>query len=119
LARKRTPVRTHRGQERDNGSDVSGDSLDENAATSNKKYAAASGSYSRSFQDHANDNISFVSGLTADEGLESLATEQQSSSKASRPSGIQKPKKRKPRNPVWKIEPIDIKPYVPVPLKDV
>ena len=118
LARKRTPVRTNRGSELDNGSEVSGDSLDENATKPNEKNTAAYGSYSKSYQDHANDNISFMSGLTADEGLESLATDQQSS-KPSRPSGIQKPKKRKPRNPVWKMEPIDIKPYVPVPLKDV
>lgn len=62
------------------------------------------------------DNMSFVSGLTAED--DTICGNEVTVNQSGRASGIQKPKKRKPRNPVWKMEPIAVKAYVPVPLPE-
>jgi hypothetical protein len=137
LIREHTPIQTknvadtEHDENEDDDFDVSGDSLDERAGEKRAQKASKNqpASYGAMYRNHGLggpgdnfDNMSLVSALTGDEGtwagVHSNSISEQQIANGQRPSGIpQPPQKRKVnKTPVWrKLQPIDVKPYVPVP----
>lgn len=138
LIRQHTPIQTtpmpdtRVEDEEADDFDVSGDSLDErmgdNIVTKAAKKQPPS-SYGALYRNQNSggmsdnfDNMSLVSALTGDEttwaGVHSNSISEHQIANGQKPSGIpQPPQKRKVnKTPVWrKLQPIEVRPYVPVP----
>lgn len=104
LARKRTPIQTSRDPQAhgsDGDGDLSGDSLDGRDT-------------GKSRADHS-DAMSYVSALTNDDGHS--YSDLHNAAEGSKKSMIPKPVRKKKKQEVWKMQPIAVKPYIPLPVE--
>jgi hypothetical protein len=138
LIREHTPIQTERmpaaerDQNKDDDLDVSGDSLDDREGENRAQKASKNqpASYGAMYRNHVGlggpgdnfDNMSLVSALTGDDGtwagVHSNSISEQDIANRQRSIGIPQPpqKRRAAKTPVWrKLQPIEVKPYVPVP----